>query len=237
MATAIADWENKIMPDLPNVPYPAMLDAVRDACIKFCEETRLWTYTLDRISVVANTSSYALTPPAGGVIIGSDEVKYKQDGMDDDQFVSLAPLSREGMDRGFGSGSVGVHSEYGGYGGDAWEFQTAPTPSRFWLDNDKNLKLYRIPTVASDEGLLVRVILKPTDDCTTVEDFIWDDHRETIARGARADLLSRKGQPWYDPELAGFEGTMFRSGYNDARWIKTTDYTKRNTRVRMRAWL
>ena len=224
MSTALSSWEKKIMPDVPGVPYPAMIDAVRDACIEFCKETWLYTYDLDRISIVAETQSYTLTVPtaAYGEIIAADEVKYKQDGLDDDQFVTLNPLSVEDKERAYGA---------------SWIFQTAPTPSEFWLGSDKTLYLHRIPTVASAEGLLVKVILKPAEDCTTVPDFLWTDHRDTIASGAKADLLSRKGMPWYDPQLSGAFKAMFTNGYNNAKMIKAVGYTTRPLRVRMREWL
>jgi len=224
MSTALSSWEKKIMPDIPNAPYPAMLDAVRDACIEFCKKTWIWTYELARISIVANTQYYTLTIPVAtyGEIIAADEVKYKQDGLDDDQFVTLTPLSIEDKERSYGA---------------SWAFQTSPTPSEFWLDNDKVLWLHRIPTVASDEGLLVKVILKPTKDCTTVPNFLWNDHDDTIAAGAKADLLSKRGMSWYDPQLSSAFSLQFSNGCNNAKLIKAVGYTKKPLRVKMREWL
>ncbi|MCK4252579.1 hypothetical protein KAX97_14115 [candidate division WOR-3 bacterium] len=224
MATNISSWETQILPDIMGVPYPALEIAVRNACIAFCEQTLLWTYTLDRITVAVDTQSYPLTIPGAtyGEIISVDDVKYKQDGEDDDQFTTLDPISKNQKD---------LHDS------GSWPFRTSTTPSGYWVDKDKNILLYNTPTAASSEGLLVRCNLKPTKTCTTVEDFLYKDHFEVIGAGAKAKLFSRKAQSWYDPDLAGVFGSIFNVGINDAKPIKTTGYTKRPMKVRMREWL
>ena len=224
MATNLSSWESQILPDVTGVPYPAIEKAVRKACIDFCEQTLLWTYTLDRITVAANTQSYTLTIPEAqyGEIISVDDVKYKQDGLDDDQFVTLAPISKNQKD---------LHDT------GSWSFRTSATPSGYWIDKDKDILLYNIPTEASTEGLLVRCNMRPTKTCTTVEDFLYNDHFETIGAGAKGKLFGHKGQSWYDPNLAGTFGSIFRIDINEAKKVKIIGYTKRPLKVRMREWL
>jgi hypothetical protein len=221
MATKdLTEWWAEVAPDIAGVPMPAVQNAVRNATIEFCKVTLLWTYTLTRITVAANTQSYTLTIPEAqyGEIISTDDVKYKQDGLDDDQFVTLDPISENQED---------LHSS------GSWKFTTSTTPSGYWLDKDKTLYLYRTPTVASTSGLLVTVNLRPTRSTTVVQAFIYNDHYETIGNGAKADLFARKAMPWYDPNLAMAHRTLFQNAINDAKFTKVTGYTKRQSRARM----
>lgn len=220
MATkALTLWWEEVAPDIPGVPMPAVVNGVRDACIKFCEETLLWNEDLTRIDVEVDTQSYALTAPSDSVIISVDDVKYKLDGLDDDQFSTLDPIS-ENQKNLHDSGS--------------WSYRTSTTPSGYWVDKDKTLFLYNTPTLASTLGLLVKVNLKPTRSCTVVEEFLYNDHFEAIGNGAKTNLFARKAMPWYDGQLALVHRGLFKNAINDAKALKITGYTKRPMSVKMR---
>lgn len=222
MATDLTDWNADISFHINNVPEPAVQLAVRKAAIKFCEKTHLWKQDLSRIDVEEDTQDYTLTDPDNSKIICVPEkgVKYKQDGQDDDQFVSLDPTSETQNDI-FDSGN--------------WKYATGPTPSEYWVDNvDKQLHLKPVPTADSSEGLLVTVVLKPSDTCTTVPDFIYDDWKDTILQGSLYELYSRKSAPWYDPNLAVYHDSEFKRMCNNAKFNKITGATNKPMRVRMR---
>lgn len=224
MASALSLWEAEILPDIPTLPRPALENAVRNACIDFCERTHLWTQDLDRITVAVDTREYTLTEPSGAEIILIDDVKYKQNGADDDQFTTLDPIS-ENQKNLQDSGS--------------WKYRDSATPSGYYAlpDNPTEILLYNIPNVASTEGLLVKVVLRPSRSCTTVEDFIYKSHFKTIGLGAKADLFARKGQAWRDPNMAASFESKFINACNEAMVLKMTGGTKRETRVRMRAFV
>jgi len=219
---ALTEWWNEVAPDVVAVPMPAVENAVRNACITFCEQTLLWKEELDRINVVADQNNYTLTAPENSVIISVDDVKYKQDGEDDDQFKTLDPASENQLD---------LHDT------GSWKYRTATTPSKYWVDKDRVLYLVNTPTEKSDEGLLVRVNLKPARSCTTIEEFLYNDHFKAIGHGAKADLLSRKAMSWYAPKLALEHETRFQELIDNAKGIKTDGYTKRPRRVKMRDFL
>jgi len=224
MATALSAWEVEILPDIPNLPRPALENAVRNACIEFCERTLLWTEDLTRITVAADTREYDLTEPSGATIICIDDVKYKQNGQDDSQFVTLDPVS-ENQRNLQDSGS--------------WKYRESTNPSGYYAlpDNPTEILLYNIPTVASTSGLLVKVCLRPARDCTTVQDFIYKSHFKTIGLGTKADLFARKGQKWFDAKTAlGFEA-RFNNACDNAMLLKVTGGTKRETRVQMREFI
>ena len=223
MATkALTLWWEEIAPDVSGLAMPALVSAVRNACIKFCEETFLWTQDLTRITVEATTQSYSLTAPSNSIIIGVDDVKYKQNGVDDDQFVTLDPVSET---------QKNLHDSA------SWKYRTGPTPSGYFADKDKNLLLYRIPTVASTSGLLVKVNLKPDRACTTVDAFLYIVHFQAIGNGAKADLFSRRAMPWFDGNLALVHLALFTNAINNAKPLKISGYTKRPMRVKMRDFI
>lgn len=222
MATALNAWAPEIDPSIPGLADQALQRAVRNAAMEFCQETLLWTLALDRISIVADDKDYTLTVPPTqyGQIVMVDDVKYKTNGADDDQFRTLDPFSKV---------SENIHSS-----GD-WEWHEATEPGYFYLDeNDNtNLNLYPIPTVASVSGLLVTVCLKPTLAATTVPDFLYNQHLETIRLGVLAYLFDIDGMPWSNPQKAIKRRLEFRAKMNSAKWLKVTGATKRPLRVRM----
>lgn len=226
MATNLTDWSPDIMPDIPILPIPALKKAIRDAAIDFCKRTLLWLYTLDRIDVVANTQVFDLDIPAGecGEIISIDDVKYKEDGADDDHFKTLDPISENQMD---------LHNS------GSWKFITSTAPTHYFGDNnDKtHFALYPIPTEDSDEGLYVRVNLKPTVSCETLPDFLYTEHRDTIAFGALASLFMKRSMPWFDAQQAGINNVFFRAGCAEGKTSKIIGPTKRPMRVKMREFV
>jgi len=224
MATDIIDWAPEILPWITGVPMPAIELAVRNAAIDFCKNTLLWTTTLDRITVEEDTADYTLELDTDlyAEIIGTDNVKYKQDGQDDDQFINLFPMSEVQMDMDtYVSGS--------------WKFWTSPTPTHHWMDiTTKTLHLYRIPEDESTEGLLVMLNIKPNDTTTTLPDFLMRDWRQVIGFGALGDLFQRKATPWYDKSAGVDYETKFNNKCNEALNLKVSGATKRPMGVRMR---
>jgi len=228
MSVAMTTWKAEVYPHLVGVPTPGLVNAVRNASREFCKETQLWTYELARISILANDNDYTITIPADqyGELVVIDNVKYKVDGADDDQFKNLDPISENQMD---------VDDEQS----DAWKYQTGSSPTKFWMepDDDATLYLHPIPTVASASGLLVRVFLKPTKTATVVPDFIYYKHEPAITQGALAELFAMKAMPWYDPNLANAWGASFRSSIANARNTKASGLTNRPLTVRMRSFV
>jgi len=229
MATENIDsWETEISIDVQGYTFPAMQKAVRDAAITFCEKTHLWTDDLDRITVVANTPDYdlSLSMPAAiphGEIIGIDDVKYKQDGMADKQFVTLDPISENQMD---------LHDS------GSWKWRTSSTPAKYYADKTHTiLYLKNTPTLGSANGLLVRAILRPAKDATVLEQFLYAQHYKAIADGAKGFLLGQSAQPWFNAQLAVMFGGAFSMAISEAKIQKVDRGTKRKMSVRMREWV
>lgn len=229
MATNLTDWSSDILAHAKRATKPSIINAVRGAAIAFCEKTWLWTATLPAISVLADNQDYALADPTDTEIIVVDNVKYKENGADNDQFRRLDPISETQMDLN-DSGS--------------WLYRESPAPTNFWVDVvEKTLHLYPIPTVASTDGLLVKVVVRPSDTCSAVSDFLYQEHSKTITNGALADLFSQEVMDWSDlTNPVAFEHLLnkanlydrwFKAGCNEAKFKKITGATKRPLSVRL----
>lgn len=225
MTEAIASWESKITPYVPNLAYPAFLNAVRDAAIDFCERSEIWRESLDRIDVVADEESVDLAVPAAlyAEIVGIGNVKYKEADAADTQFRNLDPYSK-------------IQENLSSYG--SWEFQTSTQPNGHYLGEDKTtLYFYKIPTVESLLGLLVEVILKPDKTCTTLPDLLWNNWEQAIADGAKGILLGQNAQPWFNPQLAGVWMSAFERKIEEAKAVRYHGYNARPSSVNMREWI
>lgn len=226
MTTALTAWTDELGVEIGNLPSPSVKAAVRRAAREFCDETHLWTLELARISIVADDKDYALTVPAAqyGEIIFIDDVKYKEDGEDDDTFITLDPISkmRENLDS---DGS--------------WQYHEADSPSHYYPQDDDltTLVLYPIPTEASASGLLVTVGLRPTLGALVVPDFIYNQHFTTITAGALQYLFGLKAMPWFDPNAAMAKRVEFRRAINSAKYRRLTGMTNRPLEVRKRRFV
>jgi len=221
MATTITAWSADLELEIDDLTTTVVEDSIRDACIRFCEQTHLWTSELTAIDVDADTQDYTLSIPVTSTLIGvpDDGVYYKEDGEDDDQYAKLDCISDK----------ITTRNE-----SHAWKYEEGPRPSEFWVDNiDKDLHLRPIPTEASTGGLLVTVILKPILTATTVPAFLYDDYRREIASGALSNLYKMKHMPWYDPQQFALHETIFMNACGDAKITKLTGATNKQLSLKI----
>ena len=191
----IDDYVDKAS-DEPTITLRAIRAVMRD----FCRFTHLWKETLDRINVVADTGSYALTAPTGNgdvvEVAGLDDVQYKEDGADDDQFFNLTIRSREWFD------------EYD----KRWEHRTAVNPRACFYDHlDGKIYLVDTPDTASALGLLVRCWLMPGLTATTAPGFLFDKYSEHLAIGVAGYMCRMTNQRWSNPELGDHFWNIYQS--------------------------
>jgi hypothetical protein len=216
---AISNWATDILPKVPGVPWPGIISAVRDAAEDFCKQTLLHSVWLDRISIIPSTPEYQLTLPAGCTHLrlwNIDQLFFKENGADDDQFVPIDPASEQEIERVYGT---------------SWRFATGPSPTEFICPEYKPtyVRFRPIPTLASTNGILIRANVVPIETATTLEDWLYYRWNSEIAAGALSDLYSHKAAPYYDPQLASAWGMVFRDGVANAKIKKISGRTKRPT--------
>ena len=183
----LTDFFPEVFLEIPDVPTPVALNAVRNTLVDFCERSRYWKHTLDAVNSVSGTATYTPTPPTGAVIADIRWVKY--DGK------RLDPKT-EGQ----------LENERSA----VWETLTG-TPDTYVQTSARSVTLVPIPQ-DDDKAILVRAVLKPSATAATVDDVIYDEFHEAVAWGTVARLYASQGKPWSNPGMA--QG--FYAAYEDA---------------------
>jgi len=229
MTTQLTAWEPYVYPYIPDAPNQALLTALRASVQEYLEMALLWTEWLTAINIVALTSAYTLSLPAGlstnNLIEAIDQVWFKENGADNDQYTPLDPIDVHEKDEELRT---------------AWKYQSAPNPSGFYMEESEEnvINLWPIPTAASTSGLLPRVFVKTKLTITSVEDWIFNRHRDAITEGALAFLFKMKGMPWYDPNEGLAHRALFENKTANAKNVqKTGQAVRKPTQVAFRNWI
>ena len=187
----------------------------------------LWQYDLDRISTVALQRAYPIAelPAEGGAntFVSIINARYKEDGMDDDQFFFLRMEQEQRRERESNDA--------------AQPFETAPNPSEIFVDSyEENFLLYPIPENASTDGLLVRITVMPTVDTTDIPLFIWEQYQRTIAIGAASKLMGQTNRPWSNKKMSQVYWVEYLAQRDQASYQQWAGRTNRKLTVRPRHW-
>jgi hypothetical protein len=184
----------------------------------FCRETWIWREVLPKISVVEDTDAYTLTPGTDNSDVTPevymvDWVKYKEDGLDDDQFAFLSPWNIETEEV---PTSTGINAGF--------VESSADAPEVFYIDPDDSLIIKPIPNenAAGTENMQVKCMLMPSLTCTTAPTWIFRDFLETIAKGTASRITRQASKKWYDPNISD----MYLHDYR----------RKRNNEARTQRW-
>jgi len=165
----------EVMQYCPDVPELLATNAIKQACIEFCEKTRYWQVDLDPQMVYAGQSSCSIDTPSGTKLVSVIEAWFNG--------VLLIPKSTEELTRmyRFTDWRALVSSPL---------YITQIIPSE--------IMLVPAPLVNNSSGLTMRVALAPTRASTGVDQDIYESYLEYISYGARARLYGTPKQPYFD---------------------------------------
>ena len=149
---------------LPGCPDLILVDAIRDACIEFCQRTQLLTEDLS-VDVVANERAVELLPDTD---LTWEVLKVWRAGGE-----PLTPVNRQALAEQDDDVNTG-------------------TPGYYYVEGDRYLVLGPVPD--ANETLQVRVTLRPKDNATRVHDVLWQDYRQPLCAGARAWVRRHYGE-------------------------------------------
>ena len=182
----------EVLPYLRDVPEFAALNAIRSACIEFCERTTYVREVLPDIDVMAGTAIYDLEPIVGTgiVMILSAVMGYKK----------LEPRSLEELDKLI-------------YGD--WRSRQGPV-QYITQDHYGQVRLVMIPDQNYDDPLRITAATRPLRNSLKVAKVVYEHYAEVIGFGARARLHDTPGQPYSDEMAAIKFRKWFESGYGNA---------------------
>lgn len=160
-------------------------------------------------------------------IVAIESVKYKMEAsdgteLDDDQFSFLKPITKESWDR--------RHTGN-------WIYRESSGPSGFYIDANRVLYLYPIPTENSVKGLQITAYLEPIRAAISVPDFLYENFYNQILDGAFAYLFRMRGQAWEDVPLSQHHRIKFLQQLNDSKHTKWKGRTTRSLGVTARRFV
>lgn len=209
------DFFPNVLYDVPGAPEPVVVNAIRNACIEFCEKSLVLVRDHDPITLIANKVDYDLEPPGGYVVVKVQKAWLEHsplDPMAPDVVKDAAVYNR-------------LFSSY---------IAASSTPRAYLQKEERTISVWPMPEKKYQNGLTLRVALKPTRASTEVEDVILEDYAEIIAAGALARLMASPGKAYTNTEFAGVNQAKFISGINVARGRAMHGHVRSNLSVKMR---
>lgn len=173
--TAVRPWA-------PGVPDPTAHTAIRNACIEFCERTRLWKYEDDYDVTEAECNDGIFTPD------GTDLYDIETVLFDGEKLEPKSTIDLDWLEKGWRTGDLGSGRP------------------RYYTQIDQDT-LRIVPAYAGHLYLCLR--LKPSQTATDIPDFIAQRYRELIGWGALGRILTIPGQSFSNPELGAFYAARF----------------------------
>lgn len=180
-----------VLPEVPGCPDPMLERALLRSAQDFCAGAHVWRVWLDTITTIASVTEYDIELAAH-----SELVKLERAAMDGRPLPVITPEMLP----------------------DDWHTSASARNGVFTHDR-KTLTLTTSP--AAGLALRVEATLKPSNNATGVEDFLFDQYVDQIAMGALARLMQKSAMPWSNPakglELERqFEQAI--AGINFQRW-------------------
>ena len=195
----------EVMQFVRDVPEVVALNAIRNSCVEFCQETRYIQEFLDSQSGIANIGLYDLAANGGTYLIADViEAWYG------DQF--LVPRAIEQLTQIYRT------TDWNTLGGN---------PYYYYRPSSQELRLVPYPNVTAANKIRVLAALKPTRASTAIRSEIYERFLEEIAFGARARLYNTPNQPYFDPKSA----MEYLKRFNDVMADVRTQVNKGLTRA------
>lgn len=183
----------------PDAPLPYIVRALREAAIKFCEESESFVYRLDAIVAIEGESEYELDIPSGTRVAKAGRLYYEG--------TPIEPTSEILLD-----------DEMPG-----WDV-TETIPSRYFFRNNI-LTLAPVPPVTLAGAVTGTVVLKPSRNAAGIDEDYFDENSQAIFDGALSKLFRDTNQPWGDLSLSQMHYALFQQGIDDAKSKIQQDHT------------
>ncbi len=176
--------------DIPGVPEPVAVNAIRKAAIEFCDRGLVWVVSHDPVILSAGESTYPFEPDSGTVVARVEQAWV--DGVD------ITPKTRLDLQNAYTN----------------WPTITG-APKHYLQENTEEIILF--PKPASAQTLTMKVALKPSRKSTGVEGWLIEKYLEEIMHGAAWKLLEIPGKPWTDGAAAMYHKGAFDAAITNAQ--------------------
>jgi hypothetical protein len=170
----------EVMPYVQDVPEIVAVQAIRNSCIQFCEETHYLQEELDAITGIKDIGEYELDANDSNYKVVEIMQAYYGDQL-------LIPKAQEELNQIYRTSN--------------WA-DLSGNPYYYFRPRAGVVRLVTKPIVTEANKLKVRAAIAPKRASTTIDEEIYERFLEYIAHGARARLYNTPNQPYYDPKTA-----------------------------------
>jgi hypothetical protein len=212
--TAISDLTPMILPFVRECSVPAATVAARFACIEFYKLTLWQQEQLEPVDLWTGQGIYELEVPPNTVPSKIMRVELSGRGK------VLEFKTKDELDALFGA---------------EWTDKVG-APQYATQFEPYDICLVPAPDYDMEDGMKLLVAVQPTNDCTEIDDSVFDYYAEALAYGARARLVETAGQPYYDPNSAPLLWGRFYGGVSEAKARRMVEHTRAIQYVKMPRW-
>jgi hypothetical protein len=170
----------EVLPYVQDVPEVVAVQAIRNACIQFCEETHYLQENLDAMTGIEGIGDYDLEANDSNYKVVEIMQAYYGDQL-------LIPKAQEELNQIYRTSN--------------WE-DLKGNPYYYFRPRASVMRLVTKPIITEANKLKVKAAIAPKRSSTTVDDELFERFLEYIAHGARARLYNTPNQPYYDPKTA-----------------------------------
>lgn len=170
----------EVMPYVQDVPEIVAVQAIRNACIQFCEETHYLQENLDAMTGLEGIGDYDLDANNSNYKVVEIMQAYYGDQL-------LIPKAQEELNQIYRTSN--------------WE-DLRGNPYYYYRPRASVMRLVTKPILTEANKLKVKAAVAPKRSSLTVDEEIFERFLEYIAHGARARLYNTPNQPYYDPKTA-----------------------------------
>lgn len=196
MATAFSTFVPEVLSQVPFVPHPLAVTAVRFAATEFCRDAGVWVENLTPIDSVVDQDEYTLTSndATNGLVRTIMAIRYNN--------VPLRQLHIDSL----------LHKYPDHPNTDA-----SDTPHTWAMVDRDTITLFPVPGTLIVGAIKARVTVIPKKTATGLDANVAEDYEEQIIRGALERVLRMPDKAWTDLKTADFYGKRFRSDIALAR--------------------
>jgi len=211
MSIPMVSWRDfipQVQHAVAGCPMSSMVNAVREAAIEFCAESKVWTMDSMPTTILAGESSYSLDPPDNADLASVERVRLL--GAD------LRPNSTFEWDE--------KRDESG-------------APRDYMVTEPLVVHLWPTPDATNPSAMKVKVALQPSSTSSQGPAFLLARYKEGIVAGALSKLMLIPDKTWTNPQLAAVNDAKFRNKINDTKIAVNKGGTTASLRVKRRKFI
>lgn len=206
MATNLSQFRNNILPDVPGCPFFTIDKAVRDAAIKFCEDTHILekAFEIEDIDYtgISASDNDSLTFDLTTYFTDYIPIKITQFQVDGADFEGQKKILLNDNSNLTG---IQIKSTY------FFNFPTTTT-----------MKIFPFTDIDANFDLFINLAVKPTSTVATLDDILYEDWRDAIEAYAKYILQKTPKKPWTDLEHAAINKKYYQGEMGRAK-IRVSD--------------